>query len=109
MNTVFFNLTMSVFWAVLFVGFYFRERWMSPELLDMVQTERTPIVTWCLFMMLMWNAVRIYARRRFEQPTSMITPTIRSKARSITGVDHKVTDPQFIFDDSTPAPKTPPE
>jgi hypothetical protein len=102
MNTVFFNIVMALFWAVLFIGMYFRTSWMSVEMQAMVENERTPLVMWGLVVLLMWNVTRAYVRRRFSVVRSNITPEMRAKVRSITGTDPKVTDPQFNFDDPQP-------
>lgn len=99
MNISFFNFPLAVFWFILFLGMITRETWMPEELLAKFDTPQSPLVSGILLMMAFWNLSRYWRAKRHVVPTSRISEEMKQKIRGITGVDHKVTDPQFNFDD----------
>ena len=101
MNTKVFNLALMVFWLLLCLGLLTRESWMPPGLLEKVNGPQTPLVIGVAGILAFWNFARFWVAHRFSPP---ITPSpaaeaYRTRIRSITGEDPKVTDPQFRFDD----------
>ncbi|WP_020469360.1 hypothetical protein [Zavarzinella formosa] len=105
MNIRIFNISLAIFWFTLFLGLITREIWMPPWLLAKAETPQTPLVIGLTAMLTMWNFSKFWVSRYYSAPKSRITPEMREKIQSITGVDHKVTDPQFKFDDAdSPSP-----
>ena len=99
MSNTFFNVPLAFFWFMMFLGMITREIWMPKELLAKFDTPRSLMVTVALLLMTFWNLRHYVRAKRKEIPKSQIPDEMRRKIRSITGVDHKVTDPQFNFDD----------
>jgi len=104
MNTRGFNLALMAFWIVIGVALLSRDLWMSQALLDKVNVAQMPLIIGIAFMLAGWNFMRYWVARSFSGPPQISDSTqeLRRKIRAITGTDHKVTDPEFDFDNPQP-------
>lgn len=100
MNTRGFNLGLMAFWIAIGTALLTRDMWMSQALLDKVNVTQMPLIIGVAFMLAGWNLMRYWVAKSFSgaPKEAVSTQELRRKIRSITGTDHKVTDPQFDFE-----------
>jgi len=105
MSARIFNLALMFLWLLIAGGLLTRELWMTPELLEKVNSPNTPLVIALAGILAVYNFLRfILASRPASpaQPSPQVTE-YRRRIRAMSGEDPKVTDPQFKFDDDQPA------
>jgi len=100
MNTRGFNLALMAFWLAIAAALLSRDLWMAQAMLDKVNVVQMPLIIGVAFMLAGWNLMRYWVAKSFSGPPKEADSTqeLRRKIRSITGTDHKVTDPQFDFE-----------